>query len=221
MSKDGRHYYEAKAFDLAFHILKDFDGRQIVCTTILPHTHFTLPHLEQNMLFAVLTAFAVPALAASVSSYVRRDVTNLNQFTCDTASATAVCSDKPNDTNLSVQHGMFTGLVYDSSLTSFSGRNHHRSRSHCFDLPEAERAADQGSLLHPIHGKQCKKNSKYNFGVLLTLRCSMGFRSLIVPPSAGTETCLQVPVNLSPTPDRSSSRQVLWQFCIMWRTMLD
>jgi hypothetical protein len=68
------------------------------------------------MHLTILSSFAITALAASVQPHVRRDVTDLSYFTCDSADSVAVCSDKPDTTEYSLEKGMVIDFIYENEL---------------------------------------------------------------------------------------------------------
>jgi hypothetical protein len=63
------------------------------------------------MHLTMLASFAMAALAASAQPHARRDPTDLGYFTCDTAADTAVCSERADSTDASLETGTTDGLV--------------------------------------------------------------------------------------------------------------
>jgi hypothetical protein len=57
------------------------------------------------MHLTMLASFAMAALVASAQPHARRAATDFSYFTCDTAADTAVCSEKADSTEISLETG--------------------------------------------------------------------------------------------------------------------
>ena len=74
------------------------------------------------MHLATLFSLAIAALTASAQPLAPRDELNIDYFTCDSATSTAVCSNLPDSTEASLEKGMIptSPLYMIKSRVTFS-----------------------------------------------------------------------------------------------------